>query len=475
MADSSLRSDGFEQTDPNNTVVEEATVPESPSPELSGTDTSDDPDVSNAEQPSSLATEQVYAPVVVASRNVLFRILITVAGMVTGLSSIVIKQLLLPIQIGQIDPGTATTTLALVSSFGAITALIAAPVAGAFSDRTAWRWGHRRPWLVFGLISTVVGMVMMALSRTLPPLILGEILAQLGVNAILAPLTALIPDQVPTSQRAFTSALVGMAPNVGGTVGLLLVTGLTDTRVPTQGYLLMAGMTMICICAFLLVLREKSLDREHLPPFNLKLFLIGFLRPLQSVNFVYILTSRVLSFLSFFTVSTFLLYSLESRMHMVVPLAARGVTIYQVLSNAILFILALLTGSIVAKIQRLKLFAICGALLMAGGLFVLAFFPIWSGLLAAAVIFGVGYGLYLGVDINIAVCLLPHSTESGKDLGLLYTATYLSLLLSPIIGAVVLAFSHSYTLLFAVAAISSVLAAAFIVPIKFVRTPSQAD
>src|SRR5437667_1149089 len=101
------------------------------------------------------------------------------------------------------------------------------------------------------LIAHIVGMVIMAVSSTVPMLLVGEIIAQVGVDTVLAVTTALIPDQIPLAQRPFISSCVGMAPNVGGVIGLLLVSHFTDTRVISQGYLLMAAVSLFCVMFFL--------------------------------------------------------------------------------------------------------------------------------------------------------------------------------------------------------------------------------
>jgi MFS family permease len=274
---------------------------------------------------------------------------------------------------------------------------------------------------------------------------------------------------VPLRHRAIASALVGMAPNVGGVIGLILVTSFTNTRVVSQGYLLMAGASAFCVLLFLIIFREPPLAREAVKPFHVGSFLIGFLRPLLIRDFAYTLLSRTLAFVSFTLLGTFLLYSLEKRLHLAVPVAARGVTLFQLLSTILLFIAALITGFLSERVQRLKPFVIVGALVMALGLLLLALVPDWWGLWTAAAIFGIGYGVYLGVDVALAVRVLPSEADRGKDLGLLYTATFLSLILSPTIGALVLNMFGSYQVLFIVAAVSSLLAAASIVPIKSVQ------
>ena len=107
---------------------------------------------------------------------------------------------------------------------------------------------------------------------------------------------------------------------------------------------------------------------------------------------------------------------------------------------------------------------------MAVGLGVMVLLPTWTGILIAAVIFGGGFGLFLGVDIALAVRVLPSKDARGKDLGIIYDAIYLPLIVSPIIGGTVLnQFHNNFALLFTIAALSGVLASLLILPIKTVR------
>ncbi len=186
-----------------------------------------------------------------------YRLGFLLTSMVAGLSSVAIKQLLLPIQVGLLAPTTTNTAFALVSSMGALAGLLAAPLTGALSDRTVSRWGRRRPWLLAGILVGVAGLLLMAVARTIPWLLLGEILEQIGVDTVLSTVTALIPDQIPPPQRPGLAALCGMAPVVGGVLGLVGITLLTNPRVVAQGYLVLAVGSLLCTGFFVLVLRER--------------------------------------------------------------------------------------------------------------------------------------------------------------------------------------------------------------------------
>ena len=456
MAEPSLSPDSFEQDSAQETQLATSEGESGQSEAPAGTM------VIEKETTTQVATEAPY-------RSWIFNPLLFLASTAGGLSNVCIKQLLLPLQVSMIDPHNTATSLAIVAALGALVGMIAAPFSGALSDRTTWRLGRRRSWMLLGICIAVIGMVIMAYATNLVNLLLGEILAQVGIDSILSTVTAIIPDRLPLRKRAIASSLVGIAPNVGGVVGLLLVTSFTNTRIVSQGYLLMAGASLFCVLLFLVIFRESPLKREDVPQFHLRHFLSGFLHPLLIRDFSYTLLSRTLAFLSFTIEGTFLLYSLEKRLHLTVPLAARSVTLFQVFSTILLFIAAIITGILAERAQRLKPFVVGGSILMALGMSLLAWLPSWTALWASASIFGVGYGIYMGVDVALAIRILPSQIDRGKDLGLLYTATFFALILSPIVGAIVLNVSSSFEWLFTVAALSSVLAAITILPIRSVQ------
>src|SRR5689334_11871148 len=178
--------------------------------------------------------------------------------MVGGLSSICIKQLILPLHVKHLDPAHFYASFALVASAGAVAGLIATPLFGAISDRTTWRLGRRRTWIIIGGISAVIGWGVMAQATSIVVLCLGQVLSQVGVDTVFAVSTALIPQMAPRLRR-LASAINGMAPMVGGVLGVNLVAHLTDTRVVAQGYLLLIGLSTLFTVLFLCILREEPL------------------------------------------------------------------------------------------------------------------------------------------------------------------------------------------------------------------------
>ncbi|RSN12939.1 hypothetical protein DMB42_12255 [Nonomuraea sp. WAC 01424] len=56
----------------------------------------------------------------------------------------------------------------LVSALGGVATVIANPVSGHLSDRTAGRYGMRRPWILGGSLTGLAGLLLLALAGSVP-------------------------------------------------------------------------------------------------------------------------------------------------------------------------------------------------------------------------------------------------------------------------------------------------------------------
>ncbi len=399
----------------------------------------------------------------------LYRILFGLAAIVVGVDNVTIKQLILPAQMALISPDNKITAFTLVASVGALAGVIASPLIGAISDRTTWRWGRRRLWMIIGCVSVVIGLVIMGSARTVGLVLLGEIIVQCAADTLLAVYSAVIPDQIPPAQRASASAFVGMSPLVGGVVGIALISRLTNVlNHPDTGYYILAAASVVLVGCFFTVFREEPLPRKLVKPFSLKALLSDFwVDPRQYPDFGFVWLSRCLAYLGYQLLITYLLYYLQDVIHF--NRADQGVTIFQICSTVMLLIAAIVGGIIADRTQRLKPFVSWAAVVMCIAMLGIAFIPAWPALLVAGIFLGLGFGLYLAVDQAIAVKVLPRASARGKDLGLINTAIFFPLIIGPLIGGFVLNVFHSYSILFAISAIAFAFAAATILPVKSVR------
>src|SRR5262249_24450078 len=125
-------------------------------------------------------------------------------------------QVILPIQLQNIDPKNKITALAVVSAVGAVSSVLATPIAGALSDRTTHPYGfggmrgRRHRWTVSMALLGAVSLALLANQQTVAGVAIFWVLFSAFQNGEYASLSAAVPDHVPVRQRATVAGWVGM-------------------------------------------------------------------------------------------------------------------------------------------------------------------------------------------------------------------------------------------------------------------------
>jgi MFS family permease len=398
--------------------------------------------------------------------NARFQMLLSLANLVIWLSILPISQILLPMQVAALGAANKFTNLTIATAVGVLAAVITNPIAGALSDRTTSRLGRRRPWFLAGSLLSVVTLAFMANSASFVALVVWWAIFHIAANAILAGLSAVVPDQVPVRQRGTVSAFVSLSLPLGAVIGALLVTRVAKST--QMSYYIFIGLLLIVMMLFILVLRDKPLPKEAAPRFHLGAFLAGFwVNPVKYPDFGWAWLTRFLVYLSYFTALGYLLYFLQDAVHY--QKAAQGVTTFQIILTGTLLLASVMSGMLSDRLQRRKVFVIGASLVIALSFLMLAFFQTWLAVELAGAVLGIGFGAYLGVDIALITQLLPSANARGKDLGVINIANAFPQIVGVTIAAFVVNTFHSYTVLFVVAAILALLGAVLIQRIKSVR------
>ena len=386
--------------------------------------------------------------------------------MVVWLSILPIGQILLPTQVAAFDPAHKISNLAIATAVGVFAALLTNPIAGALSDRTTSRLGRRRPWFIIGTLFLAVALALMANASGFINLVLWWAIFHIAANAVLAALTAVIPDQVPVRQRAKVSTYVSLALPIGAIIGSILVTRVVKS---TQiSYYVFIGILLVVMALFVFVLRDKPLPRDAAPRFQLGTFLASFwINPVKYPDFGWAWLTRFLVYLSYYIALGYLLYFLQDAVHY--HNAAQGVTTFQSILTGTLLLASIVSSILSDKFQRRKIFVMGASLVIALSLLMLAFFQSWPAIELAAGVLGIGFGAYLGIDIALITQLLPSANSHGKDLGMINIANSLPQIVGTTVAALVITFFHSYTILFVLAAIIASLGAVLVRQIKSVR------
>ncbi len=373
-------------------------------------------------------------------------------------------QVLLPIQIADLGPDNKETWLGIVTGVGALVAIIVNPVAGALSDRTRLRlfgrgYGRRHVWTLCGAIISVLSLSVLAGAPNLLTVTLAWAGAQVGLNVMLASLTAAVPDRVPVTQRGLVSGWIGMPQALGLVIGSILVTAIfTET---STGYLVLALGLVLLAAPFALLTEDEPLPPGRSAKVRWKLDLKG------NPDFMWAFGTRFLVQLGNALGTLYLLYFLTDAVQLDDP--ETGLLYMILLYTVGMISTAMLGGWLSDRIGRRKPFVIWSGVLIAIAASLLAIWPTWPMAIVAALLFGAGYGVFLAVDTALITQVLPAAADRAKDLGVINIATAAPQVLGPAISAPIVTHLGGYPALFALTAAVTLAGAVAVVKIRSVR------
>ena len=363
----------------------------------------------------------------------------------------------------------APASLALVAGTGAAVAVVANPFFGKLSDRTTSRWGMRRPWIVGGLVAGSAGVVVVAVAPTVPVVVLGWCVAQLGFNALLATMAAVLPDRVPVGRRGTVAGVLGVCLPIASVAGTFLVKLFTGHLVAMFVVPCLVGGLFIVV--FAVTLPDRHLDPVDRVPLTARdLGLTFWVDPRQSPDFAWAFASRFLFVLAFAFLTTYQAYYLLDHLGSAESAVPQQIFIGTVVQSAVLVASSLVAGRWSDRTGRRKVFVVTASVTYGLAMFCIAAASSFNGFLVGMAIGGLGFGMYIAVDLALVVDVLPHAEAAGKDLGVMNIAGALPSAVAPALAPVILAVSGgSYALLYAAAGGCAVLAAVAILPVRRVR------
>jgi MFS family permease len=370
-------------------------------------------------------------------------------------------QVLLPNQVEAISPGDKETMLGLVTALGAAAAVVFNPLAGALSDRTTARFGRRHGWTLGGAVLAGVALALLAQQHTILGVALAWCAAQACLNAMLATLTAAVPDRVPVRQRGAVSGWVGIPQVLGIVLGVVLVTAIVTGTGP--GYVTLAALVVLLPLPFVLLTPDDRLPREQRPRFSLAGFWVS---PQQHPDFAWAWITRLLVQLGNALGTLYLLYFLQDRVHLADP--ETGLLILILVYTAALMATTVFAGRRSDRTGRRRVFVIWSGVVMAVAALLLAFWPSWPVAVVAAGILGAGYGVYVAVDAALITQVLPRATNRAKDLGVINIANSAPQVLGPALAAPIVVHLGGYPVLYLLTAVVTLLGSVFVLRIRSV-------
>jgi MFS family permease len=363
----------------------------------------------------------------------------------------------------------APNSLSLVTGIGALVSLFGNPFFGRMSDRTASRLGMRRPWMIIGLIGGSLGILIVALAPNIAVVLLGWCIAQLFFNALLAAMVAVLPDQVPAAQRGLVAGVLGVCLPIASVTGTYVVQLFT-------GNLLAMFLGPCAIAGFFIVLfavrlKDRRLARADRPPWSLREFLRTFyINPRMAPDFAWAFVSRFMFVLAYAFLVTYQAYYLLDKIGSAEDDVPHQIFLGTLVQSSVLVVASLLGGRLSDRLGRRKIFVAAASIVYGLALFVVALASSFNGFLVGMAIGGLGFGIYMAVDLALVADVLPEKDNTAKDLGVLNIAGALPFSVAPAIAPAVLSIGGgSYGVLYAFAGVCAIIGAFAILPLKSVR------
>ncbi|MBM6403049.1 MFS transporter [Phycicoccus sp. CSK15P-2] len=354
-----------------------------------------------------------------------------------------------------VGEGEVAVSLGIVTGSGAVAGLIVNPISGRVSDRTRWRFGRRRTWILAGGLAGASVITAITLTTEVWQVVVLWCLAEICIGFQMGATGALMVDQVPAARRGSISGALGFIVALGPVMGLAIVT-------PFEGaaqWVIVGALVVTGAVLAVAVLRETVpaddpgrlrvgdlmrsfwVDPRRHPAFGwawLVRFFVGAVGAAGVYNGVYLLQQHGVS-----------RDELDSTL--------LGLTTVYVLIGGVACLAA---GIFSDRIRRQKPFVLLGGVLGAAGLTIQGLATTMPMVYAAIAVSAVGVGIFLSVDVALSSRMLPNPDDIGKDWGVMMLAGSIPPAIVPFFAPALLelgGFRLLYSILAAIGAIGGLL------------------
>lgn len=360
-------------------------------------------------------------------------------------------QLLLPLQLDTAEDDWISGVISsgFVLGIGGLAGIVAGPMAGALSDRARVGRRRRRPWAIGGVLVTAVFLVVTGFSEG--PWAVGTawVGVSIGVSVSSAAFTALIADQLPTTQRGAAAAAVGSSQAVGIVLGVGLVVllglGIRD------GYLLLAAVIAVVGTSAALLLPDPPAFAGSLPGKRDRRLLAS----LRDRDFAWMLSGRLVTNIGNALGTALFLFFLLHGLHQETTVAQDNLLLLIVVYTLFVVLASVFTGVLSDRTGNRRTLTILATFVQAASGVVIAVVPTFEATMVAAALMGLGYGAFSTVGLAFAADLLPGEKDHARDLGIVYVTAALGQLIGPVLGAGLVALVGGFWLVFIAAAVLS--------------------
>ena len=329
------------------------------------------------------------------------------------------------------------TYLGLVTFAGLILAMLVQPLAGAISDRSAFGWGRRRPYLLIGTMLALLFLPGIGLAQSYGVIFLIYCLLQFSVNTAQAPYQAFIPDLVPEEKRGLASGVKSLLEMIGGLAMVRLVAYLMDRYlVQPSGPWLWYGLVTIAVIllgtmlATVLLVKERPRSGESKPPLLPALYRSFRIDVRANPDFIFFLVSRLLIIMALTTLQTFAFYFIRDLVGVARPAAVTADLLIAVGAGMLASVYP--AGRLSDRLGRRPI-VVASGLLGALSILLLLYSHQYGYIMLAGGLLGIATGAFMSSNWALATDLVAKG-EEARYLGLTNLATAGGAALARLIG-----------------------------------------
>jgi len=329
------------------------------------------------------------------------------------------------------------TYLDLLILAGLILAMVVQLIAGAISDRSGFRWGRRRPYILLGSLLVMLFLPGIGFYGTYSAIFITYCLLQVGSNIADGPYRAFFPDLVPERKRGLASGVRNVLNILGGIAVVRLAALFMDRYFAGEGtsWLWLALMTIVAILMVAMLITIVTVKEKRkaaslqLPSLTTlyKSFKTGVRR---RTGFILFVAGCFFVFSSWHTLIGHAMYYFMDVVGMTRP--AEITSNFLVVVGICLLLTVYPAGYLSDRIGR-KPIAVTSALLSALGVITLFFFRSHTLIMLSGGILGICGGAWMSSQWTMAIDLVGEGNEA-RDLGLVNISSAGAGILSRSIG-----------------------------------------
>lgn len=409
------------------------------------------------------------APVLSATGYIRLGIAIVLGNLLWLAPFIAAIAVLLPARLEAVAPDQKIQAIATLAMAGSLVALIANIVFGALSDRTRSRLGKRAPWMILGSLATAASLYALSHAQSVTGIVVLWCVFQFFLNAIVAPLVAVIPDRVPERLRGTYSAVYGVGATIGSGIAGVVASRFVTT--PESGLVIFAAAILLAGPLVALIAPDRSNKHEPKPAFDRQTILHNFAFPRRHARDFYLaLVGKLLFVLAMYSITGYQLYILTDHFELDALAAGTMIATIATIQTIGSLIAGTTSGPLSDRFGRRKAPVVAAALLLGVALAVPFFWQDPASMIVFAVLgLGLAFGVFNAVDQALNYRVLPDQSTAAKDLGLLNMANTGGQILGPVVMSLAVTSLGGYRSGFIIAAGIALLSAFTISLIRSTR------